>query len=89
MHGSGCNCPACAGAAKITTQATPEVRWALPGWALAGAAGSPEHKKTDAANPPPAVGADAPPATDAFFANQTTTDVLPVNRHAEAPWLSP
>lgn len=77
MHGSGCGCPACAGAAQVVTQATPEVRWTLPGWALVGADDSPQQKHTDPAILPPTLWAPAPPGNDAFFASQGAADVSP------------
>ncbi len=79
MHGPGCSCPACAGAAKMMTQPTPEVRWTLPDWALAGADDSSQHKPTDSASLPPTFEAVAPPGSDAFFANHGVADALPAH----------
>jgi hypothetical protein len=75
MHGSGCGCPACAGAAKMQTQQTTTVaRWTMPDLALIGAANSQGNSKTpDGSNPSPDFAAFATAAQDAFFMSYGNT----------------
>ncbi len=69
MHGAGCGCPACAGAAKMMTSAATLAPTNWPDWAFNGDDSS-HGPSQPADSSSPSAGADAltPPAGDAFFA---------------------